>query len=489
MEKYGSWLDCIKGLLIVTCTPVAFIYVAISFLIQQLRNIACYNRPGNDTASLRHIGGVGWVTIEARRLIREVKSWDRAKVFTYAIYWGIAFMILNVIVSQFVILLLSYVIEQTSQMTLLSVTLILCAVGITLFLLPPVPGAPIYLVLGICIIPAGREKLGIFGCGCYCVIVSLFLKLTACALQQKMIGELLSHKVSIRQFVGINSNLIRSMRLVLSEPGLSIAKVSILVGGPDWPTSVLCGIMRLPLIPILIGTLPIIFLIVPTMLTGFFAYMANLQVDGELEFPWADTATTIAAAMTGIVQFGSMVVAAFYLEQTVSNRADELQSIPIDEEVKAADEEQEEFNKAHEEVTKWIDMPSWVKLILSSSLALMIVTCYMVQLFLSECFTEYQMTYTISANLDGDWTNLVKPLGKLAMSLFLLSVGLYYCYSFWVKARTAERVSGKSKVSSAIYPEENTPQTDYNILQTPEENTPQTDINNNMLAASTSIPV
>ncbi len=38
----------------------------------------------------------------------------------------------------------------------------------------------------------------------------------------------------------------------------------ILTGGPDWPTSVLCGVLRLPLIPIQIGTSPII---IPVALT------------------------------------------------------------------------------------------------------------------------------------------------------------------------------------------------------------------------------
>jgi hypothetical protein len=30
----------------------------------------------------------------------------------------------------------------------------------------------------------------------------------------------------------------RAMRLVVGESGLSVAKVAILIGGPDWPVSV-----------------------------------------------------------------------------------------------------------------------------------------------------------------------------------------------------------------------------------------------------------
>ena len=46
--------------------------------------------------------------------------------------------------------------------------------------------------------------------------------------------------------------------------------VTILVGGPDWPTSVLCGILGLDLLPILLGTLPVFLLILPTVMGGAF---------------------------------------------------------------------------------------------------------------------------------------------------------------------------------------------------------------------------
>ena len=50
---------------------------------------------------------------------------------------------------------------------------------------------------------------------------------------------------------------IKAIRLILEEPGLTTAKVSILVGGPDWPTSVLTGILKLPAAGMQIGTLPV----------------------------------------------------------------------------------------------------------------------------------------------------------------------------------------------------------------------------------------
>jgi len=237
VEKYGNHFDVFRGLLIVTCAPVFMLYFGVSFVIQRIRSIKfCdYTKPPVDTKSLRNVTGNGWFTVEARRFIREFQSWNRTKVFVYAVYWGLAFMILNVIVSQFTLVFLSWLIETTSVMPLGTVTAILAGIGMIMFLLPPVPGVPIYLTLGIVIIPVGRDALGgIVWCMLYALGVSLCLKLLACTLQQKMIGGLLEHKVGVRQFCGVNSSLMRSMKLLLRQPGISLDKVSILVGGPDW---------------------------------------------------------------------------------------------------------------------------------------------------------------------------------------------------------------------------------------------------------------
>ena len=128
---------------------------------------------------------------------------------------------------------------------------------VAMFLLPPVPGVPVYLALGIVLPAQGHETLGeqvevhhLFtlcaltkvrtgwtGSIFYSVAIGLMLKLTASAMQQKLVGENLSHLVKVRQFVGINSAFIKAMRLVLEKDGFGLAKVCILIGGPDWPVS------------------------------------------------------------------------------------------------------------------------------------------------------------------------------------------------------------------------------------------------------------
>lgn len=47
-------------------------------------------------------------TAKTRQQINVMKTWDRAKVYTYAIYWGIAFMVLQVIVAKITVVFLSW---------------------------------------------------------------------------------------------------------------------------------------------------------------------------------------------------------------------------------------------------------------------------------------------------------------------------------------------------------------------------------------------
>jgi len=264
------------------------------------------------------------------------------------------------------------------------------------------------------------------------------LKLFACTLQQKLIGENLSNSVSVKRTVRINSDLIKSMKLILKEPGMGRAKVAVLIGGPDWPTSVLCGMMKLKLLPILLGTLPVAIIIVPTLLTGSFTYMASLELEnGEKEFPWASVLGTIMAAISAMVQFSAMITAAYFVEQASSTRGDEIAKLEVDQEVKLSEDKDERFNQCYyEQVTKWTSLPILPKAILTSAFLSMIVACYLVQLSSANCFEEYQLTYTIEEHLSGNWLNLILPLGWIATSLFFASCGLLYIYIQWANKAT-----------------------------------------------------
>jgi hypothetical protein len=107
---YGGWLDVFRGLIVLTCTPVILVYFAFSVVTQAVRKMRL---PFSKTISdLPEPNGIieseDFVTKKTRKHIGVFKSWDRVKVSTYAIYWGLAFMTVQVIVSQFTLLLLSW---------------------------------------------------------------------------------------------------------------------------------------------------------------------------------------------------------------------------------------------------------------------------------------------------------------------------------------------------------------------------------------------
>jgi len=446
LEKYGSLLNIIKGLAVAMLSPIFLIYLALDMVNQAVRKLGlkCSKRFKTEEEK-RDI-----FTRRARRQIKAILSWEHSTVLTYAVYWGGAFFIMNVAVAKLTVLFLSWLIEITNPFGLGAVTGIMVGVGLLMFLLPPVPGVPIYLTSGIVMLAAGREMLGIVGSLVYGCFVSLILKLLACTLQQKAIGENLANYVSVRRMVGINSDLIKAMRLILNEPGMSYAKVAILCGGPDWPTSVLCGLMKLELLPILLGTVPVAIIIVPTLLTGSFTYMASLELDnGEREFPWAAVLGTIMAAISAMVQFSAMITAAFYLEQTASTRADEISAMEVDEEVKELEDKDLWFNECYKLATKWEDLPTLPKAMLTLAIVTMICACYLVQLFSADCFAEYQLTYTIEEHLDGNWFNLILPLGRIANLLFFVSCGLLFAYMCWA-SRAAKEILKDGLVDDSI---------------------------------------
>jgi hypothetical protein len=328
---------------------------------------------------------------------------------------GIFVQVMNVIVTKFTYLFLAWLREYISEWSILSVTGVMTVVGLTLFLLPPVPGVPIYFMSGLMLVKVCEVSMGLGGAIAYCIALGVFLKLVACSLQQKMIGGIFGKKVAIRQMVGVNSVMIRTMKVILSKPGLSMDKCAILVGGPDWPTSVLCGIMGLDLLPILVGTLPVISLITPTVLSGVLVYLSG----PPHSYAWASTVGTVCISVTGMAQSGSLIMATFYLEKAMVEEKEAIALIPVDEEVVKADEEAVKKGVIYHDLTKWAVLPKWIKFNLLTALVGMTISCYLCMIFTDSCFEVFEMSDTIAEALNGDAMSLFKPGGWLAIGLFV----------------------------------------------------------------------
>lgn len=83
--KYGDSLDVARGLFVVSCSPVIAAYFILSVLNQSVRRINPCARPSSEMELSDRFEGV--VTQRAKKQLIQMRSWDRAKVFTYAIYW------------------------------------------------------------------------------------------------------------------------------------------------------------------------------------------------------------------------------------------------------------------------------------------------------------------------------------------------------------------------------------------------------------------
>mmetsp|Transcript_108661 Transcript_108661/g.316099 ORF Transcript_108661/g.316099 Transcript_108661/m.316099 type:complete len:811 (-) Transcript_108661:485-2917(-) len=489
VERYG-WVEVpLQGLFVVTSSPVFLAYLFIAWLNQLARKCGMGKDVNEEEKKLRF-------TQLAEHLIDKARGWEWSGVLKCGIVWGYFYMIMNVIVANFVNVFLSTLIEICQDIMDCSgpqtyfdynatlsgdtickfgiqgsgddvsadadgfvggffvITLLILGVGLFLFLLPPVPGVPIYLISGLVLIAGGtkynrdaEEGMGLYLALVVTVCCGLMLKLFACSVQQKCIGGFLKNKVWIRQAVGVNSDMVRTMRVVLSKPGLSMDKVSILVGGPDWPTSVLCGIMDLPLLPVLFGTLPVVFLIFPTVLAGTFMYLSSLRAAGSEYYSWASTASVITFAAVAGVQGGSMVVGTYYLAKAQDDPANqaELEKLPIDQEVKEADDKLAALTARYYEVRNWEGkgeekgLSSAGRYTLVLAMVCMITSCYITSL--ATCFRIYALTDSISElpnnfpycdeyseNDDDPGGNVIcvmKPGGMIAVLIFAMSMFLH----------------------------------------------------------------
>ena len=361
-------------------------------------------------------------------------------------------------------------------------------IGICLFLLPPVPGVPLYFVCGLMLVGVcvrqdklfddagvevkdefgynvgidGTADMSLAGATFYCIGLGVCLKLIACSIQQKCIGEAMKNNVGIRQMCNVNSDMMRTMKVILSRPGLSMAKCSILIGGPDWPTSVMCGIMGLDLLPVLVGTIPVVCLIAPTVLSGLFVYMSS-EAGGSVE--WAGTLSTVCLSVTGMAQTASMILAAYYLEQAVKEEKDAIASIPMDKEVEEADAKQKYVDEVYDKVTEWKLLPTYQKVNLLVGMHLMQYSCYLTMLGSSYCFSPFEMTSSID-----DLPGTGNPIARLVLTPGWIAI-MFFCFSGFQLWGFGKWAGGKVEEYTKDHPKEGEESTLVNKAETVTNNT------------------
>ncbi|CAK0819191.1 unnamed protein product, partial [Prorocentrum cordatum] len=266
--------------------------------------------------------GEGILSPEGQQLANMLFPWSAANTLWWVCALGQAYFTFQFGFSKLTTVFLSWLNTELVAVSFFTVLAIIFVVGAMMFLAPPVPGIAVYLFTGIVVAShanneQNKDTLG-FGMGCgIAIALSFGLKMAACCGQYAM-GYFLGKSVRIQALVGVDKVLTRAIMQILEQPGLSMGKVAILVGGPDWPVSVGCGIIRRA--PAAAGTSPVVVLVGLTVLAG--AYLGKVEPGTE------STETLVATVLTGVAtlaQVSAGLLAMYYIVSVATRDKEKLE--------------------------------------------------------------------------------------------------------------------------------------------------------------------
>jgi hypothetical protein len=274
--------------------------------------------------------------------------------------------------------------------------------------------------------------------------------------QMKFIGELLGKRASVRSQVSPNSQTMKAIQVIFKRPGVTPAKACIMCAGPDWPVSVICGMLRLSYLQTSLGLGPVFLFTVPAVLAG--AFMTKLPSSG---LGGMETlAMIVLLLMNMLFSLGMM----FLTNKVITQEKEALAAIPDDVEVKQADEANARATAARREATKFAAMPNGVRALLVTSTVMRVVSAYALFFVPSRLFQPFAITDcsdTLGANspytsflgksLGASW------LGVMALGLLVLTILLGQVYGMWyapcqtgaLATRRALARTGRSHARSA----------------------------------------
>ena len=424
-----SYASVFKAILVSTpLTILCALYALISVVNQRIR--VAFNTAPNQSKSK-------WLTDKVTDQLNEVYKWDWSRIMINIHYWVVVVIALQVVAGSFTVVFLSYLRVKLTAIPVALVYVIFVFVGLAMFLIPIIPGLPVYLTGGIILTDQSMVRAfggGSAGFAWACTVavgVCFAIKLAAVVMQQKGIGEKLGNRVWIRSMVNVNSVTMRSIRYLLTRKGLNLPKVAILVGGPDWPTSVVTGILRLSVREMLLGTLPVFFLITPTTLAGAFMLKASRSASGTADALCRETSITslsmddsspwnsiadIGLLLTGFVQGLGLIAAAYFIEKTAAESKSELDTIPYDEEVLEVDKANARRLELTRAITRWDELSKRTRRALTTSTVVITAAFWGIMFgpfVLGEeaIVRDYLLTDCVSTRLDGKAWKIMTGLG------------------------------------------------------------------------------
>jgi len=354
--------------------------------------------------------------------MRTILDWDLTLILPMSMCLGVAIVVLRLFAAFIppLMALLNLHLASSPWGLVLAVSFV---VAIVLFLLPPVSGQMIY-------IPISMMLIGKWGIGSYsqltvavlvATIFCLVLKLVGSAMQQKCIGEPMSTNIAVKKAFQLHTAPYRVARFVLSQGGLSLRKTVVLVGMPDWPISVLCGVLGLPLGPVMLSTLPEVFKILPNCAAVGFILKAQ-EASGGLSSTF-DTLAKVCFGLGVAIPGGLSVVVSFIVKRLVEEHKEEFNNDssdwhrdPQEAEILAAIEKDNIEGAEVKRLTHWGVQPCWARAVLlaGSLLATLATAANLMRPFESFDFKDPDAIHKLPG---GSVAGLIRAPGSAMLAL------------------------------------------------------------------------
>jgi len=447
---------------LVVISPLFVVGLTLSWISQRLRVMGFnHGRCAPIDEEHRHYT----FTAPFEKALREMRFWDWATVLKFSYYLCVFFWVFSYF-PQLVYIFFNWLVTVLRPLSFGIVVVIFVFIGLIMFLIPVVPGPAVYLTAGVLVVPLGKSTIaggaaydacnatsaadaiddsGVWAFWVSCAIasaISFALKLIAHVLQQKLIGEMLSHRVGIRAMCQINTPQMKAVKHILLQPGLTLAKVSILCGGPDWPTSVLCGILRLNCCQMLIGLAPIIFFTTPGTLLGAFltepAY-SDINLD------------TLCLILVFLIQLLLVLAFMYYMNQVLHTQKQLLATHPDykdDSEVLVEDKRAADFDAFCAEHCGFHLAPCGLRFLLLIGVFASVLSTYALTFGASSLFQKFLITDCLDhlGYPPEDYVIRVlgmKKLGLVAICMMLFGGICLKAFDMWVQRRWSEQAGGR----------------------------------------------
>jgi len=373
---------------------------------------------------------------------QHLKRWERAPVLQWSMCLGIAvasFRITAAFIPPFMVWLGDQL-GASSWPVVLSVCFF---VAIVLFLFPPVSGQMIYLPISLILIEkygydsAGRLTVAIMIATVFCTA----MKLVASAAQQKLIGAPFAKSVTVKKAFGLHGPTFRIARSILSVRGFSWKKVLVLIGMPDWPISVLCGVLDLAIIPVMIGTSPEMIKILPNCMSMGFLLKSREATDMQNTFNTLYfTAFVVALLIPGSLTLGVAVLVKREIDAHKDVFDDPNSSWfrdPQEAEILLAIEKDEKEAERLQRLTSWNVQPTWVHMVMLAGAVCASLSLYMQG---GKPFAPFQFQDKegLGQLPDGKVVNLIKPAGWAIVGLAGVTTLFLAIFKLWSAVRSKQ---------------------------------------------------